>query len=62
MEVINRGQFHPELFENGQNNEEVPVRLMRKPTTVAETCNTSPVYRFPAVIINHCDIVFISHV
>ena len=34
METIERGQFNTELFENGQNSEELSVRLMRKPTTL----------------------------
>jgi hypothetical protein len=34
MEEIERGQFNTELFENGQNSEELSVRLMRKPTPV----------------------------
>ncbi len=32
MKAIKRNQFNPELFENGQNNEEIPVGIMRKPT------------------------------
>jgi hypothetical protein len=32
MQAIEGGHFNPELLKNGQNNEEVPVRLMRKPT------------------------------
>ncbi|MDY6831743.1 MAG: DUF2220 domain-containing protein, partial [Thermodesulfobacteriota bacterium] len=32
IKAIKRGQFNPELFENGQNNEEIPVRIMREPT------------------------------
>ena len=32
MEVIECGHCNPGLFENGQNNKKVYVRLMRKPT------------------------------
>jgi hypothetical protein len=32
MKKFKRGQFNPELFENGQNSEEIPVRIMREST------------------------------
>ncbi|MDY6831110.1 MAG: hypothetical protein SWC96_04600, partial [Thermodesulfobacteriota bacterium] len=33
IKAIKRGRFNPELFENGQNSEEIPVRIMREPTS-----------------------------